>query len=144
MASTTQEISVYIDWQFDIEAPDNKELFLEAVKEYQHEVSSELPWPMKIYQKTIRTSLEKKLGVNQLTVVYEYSVEQASGDWLDHKAQITIANRHGVTYGDILFALHHETDGKLRNQDIMAIEGFEVTQSGENGSHPSYFVFFGS
>ncbi len=61
MASETIEIPVYIDWQFEIQAPLEKSKFEEAVREYQKELTAEIPWynPWRIYLYINRTNLNK-------------------------------------------------------------------------------------
>jgi hypothetical protein len=144
MSNPPEEISVYVDWHFELSAPKEKDRFFAAVRNYQSENDSALPWHIKIYQKLIRTSLSKKIGTDRLTIIYEYSTEQGSGEWLDHEDQLVIQNQSGVSVGDILFSLHHETENKLHGQDIMAIEGLEIKEGSEDEEYPAYYVFFGS
>ncbi len=143
MANPAEEIPVYIDWQFEISAPEDKNSFFKEVKKYQSGISSEMPWYMRLYQSFVRTKLDKKIGADQVTIVYDYSTEEPTGEWVDHEESLIIQNHLGVTIGDILYSLHHETGKKLHQQDIMAIEGLELKEGSES-DNPAYYVFFGS
>ena len=142
MAKPPEEYSVYVDWQFELPAPEEKEKFLKAVRNSQAEFDSELPWHMKIYQKIIRSNLDKLIGADRVTIFYEYAVEDSSGEWTDHEESVLVENETGVSIGDILFSLHHRTNNRLKGQGIMAIEALEKRETGDE--FPAYFVYFGS
>jgi hypothetical protein len=143
VASPPEEIPAYVDWAFELPAPEDKEAFFETVKQYQSEVDSEMPWHIRIYAWSLRTNLKENLGLDRVTIVYDYYTEQPSGEWQDHEGEVHVTNEGGVTIGDILYSLHHHTNQRLSDQGIMAIEGFELLgKRGRNGG-PTYYVYFG-
>ena len=146
MAEHPNEIPIYIEWSFEIQASPNREAFYKQVKEYHKEISSQIPWysPLKIYHFLVNSNLDKSINYKKINLIYEYAEETTNGDWIDHEKELLVENQEGITLGEILYVLHHETGSNLHNQDIMAIEGMELKEGSENAKVPTYYVFFGS
>ena len=146
MANHPEEIAAWIDWDFNQEAPSDFSEFIAFAKNFQEAAAAEIPLFSihRLMSWVTRTNLSKSTGFKTLRIRYEYVVELDNGDWEDRQDHITMEEPSGITFGMILYQLHHRTDGRLKNQDIMAIEGFEIVEGTENDSVPTYVVFFGS
>ncbi len=146
MADNTKEIPAYIEWNFEIDASKNYSKFIKDAKKVQAEMNQEIPWysPYRIYISFIQTNLNTEIKYKKIKIIYEYAVEQDSGDWTEHEEVLEISKERNITFGEILYHLHHDTNKQLHNQDIMAIEGFELKEGSENDKIPTYYVFFGS
>lgn len=146
MADYPEYISVYIEWDFETELVEDYASLMAESKKIQKEIDAEIPWydPFKLYIKLARTNLHKDIGLKNVKIKYEYAEETSSGDWIDHEEVIEISQNKNITFGQLLYELHHSTNNKLHGQDIMAIEGFELDESTRDESIPTYRVFFGS
>ena len=146
MANHPEEIPAYIEWDFSNSAPTTYLEFLKYAKLFQKESSAEIPLfsVEKIVSMVMKTNLEQKVGFETLLVSYEYANELENGEWKDESGLLEIAEKGGISFGHILFQLHHNTNGNLVNQDIMAIEGFEIKAGTEHDTIPTYWVFFGT
>ena len=146
MANNPEELSAYIEWNFEAEAPKDYLKFLIEAKKIQKDRDEDIPLfsPYRLYVKFVRTNLNKEIGYKAIKIQYEYSTEESSGEWVDHEEIIEISQDKNITFGQLLYNLHHFTQKDLHNQDIMAIEGFELKEGSENEKIPTYHVFFGS
>ena len=146
MANYPEDISAYIEWDFETKLVEDYASLEAQYKKLQKEIDDEIPWydPFKLYSKFARTNLNKDIGLKNVKIKYEYAEETSSGDWIDHEKVLEISQNKNITFGQILFELHHSTNKKLHGQDIMAIEGFELDESTKDESIPTYHVFFGS
>ena len=120
MAKNPEEILAYIEWDFEAEVTKDYLQFLDEAKKIQQDIDKEIK------------------------IQYEYSIEDSSGEWVDHETILGISDDKNLTFGQLLYHLHHFTKKNLHNQDIMAIEGFELKEGSENDEVPIYHVFFGS
>ena len=147
MADLPSNISVYIEWDFEMSAPsDINEFIVEAI-EYQHEWIRDLPWysPMRWYWAYIQTNLKSRFPVNNVLLKYHYARQPEPGaEWTNHEGAIEIFESETLTYGKILYYLHHKTSSNLHYQDYMAIEEFEYLGQTEDDGIPIYKVWFGS
>lgn len=141
------ELLVDIHWEFGLNAPEDKTAFLAAVKRYQTEITHEMPWWMRgIYRMVHRGDLSKSFGSQAVVIVYEYAIETDSGEWRRHRDNLTVKSPNTVTVGDVLYALHHQTNGNLVTglEPSVTLEAFERVDSGKaDNAPPQYDVFFG-
>ena len=146
MAKNPEEILAYIEWDFEAEVTKDYLQFLDEAKKIQQDIDKEIPLlsPYRLYIKFLRTNLHKEIGYKEIKIQYEYSTEDSSGEWVDHETILEISDDKNLTFGQLLYHLHHFTKKNLHNQDIMAIEGFELKEGSENDEVPIYHVFFGS
>ena len=144
MADYPSEIPAYIEWEFEMDASKDYEKFLADANNIRKDIDKEIPWysPFHLYNMLIRTNLNKGIGFKKLKIKYEYATQSGHDDWVDHEGIIEISAEKEVTFGQVLYHLHHFTNNNLHNQDIMAIEGFERVEG--DGQVPTYYVFFGS
>ena len=146
MANYPEEISAYIEWDFEINLAEDYASLAAQSKKLRKEIDDEVPWydPFKLYTKFARTNLNNDIGLKNVKIKYEYAEQTSSGDWIDHEEVLVISESKNITFGQILYELHHSTNEKLQGQDIMAIEGLELDESTKDESIPTYHVFFGS
>jgi len=146
MANYPEGFSVYIEWDFEAELDDEYSSLIAQSHKLRKEIDNEVPWhdPYKLYKKFVRTNLNKSIGFSSVNIKYEYSEETPNGGWIDHEKVLEITQEENITFGQILYKLHHFTGKNLHAQDIMAIEGFELEESSSNEAIPTYYVFFGS
>ena len=87
MAEYPEEIDVYIEWNFEMEASQDKAIFRNEIEKIRNDTKSEMPWYMRFFNAVISTDLEKSIGLEKVVVAYPYSTEEENGDWIDHEGK---------------------------------------------------------
>lgn len=138
-----QEISVYIDWVFDENAPADFDAFIKAVQAERKETLQAMGFIERLFYGFSGTKLSAKLPFKQAKFQYDYATELPNGEWQDHIGEITIKQKDNITFGQLLYELHHKSNGHLFDSEIMAIEAMELNEKLSTDELPVYHLWFG-
>ncbi len=136
-----------IEWAFDSPSPETLEEFVSQVREINKEITKDIGFfnIIRIRNWWNRSRLDTGIGFDRINLRYGFSIEQESGEWEEHQDTLRIIGSKGeITRGEIIFWLHHKTEGKLVGQDYYAVEEIYLVEPEDEDEVPTYEVFFGS
>lgn len=136
-------IPIYIYWTFDKNASADFETFIKTVQAARDEVSKAMGDAERISYNALNTKLSATLPFKKATFRYDYAVQLPNYEWQDRIGEIVIAQEDKITFGQLLYVLHHNSKGNLFDRDIMAIEGMELDEALSSEEVPVYHLWFG-
>lgn len=138
-----KEIPVYIYWTFDKNASADFDTFIKTVQAERDEISKAMGFVERIFYNFSSTKLSATLPFKKAKFRYDYAVQLPNHEWQDHIGEIVIEQEDKITFGQLLYALHHNSNGNLFDIDIMAIEGMELDEALSSEDLPVYHLWFG-